>query len=180
MLSHKLTYSPFRDETEQCRTAITHIMKNMNTRYHLTLSFTYGVNERKSNELLNLLLKFINRSILKKRYNDGNQFIDGMVIREKTFAKENFHYHILVSDKQKRLPDTESMKKLIEKKIDLVNRRFDPANQISAFLLQEYYRESLEDYLTKVFNKTSISLVEKINSFQPLDHNGANFTLLRS
>ncbi|WP_404298053.1 hypothetical protein [Halomonas sp.] len=179
MPSYKLTYSPYRDEEEQYRTAIKHTMKNMDTRYHLTLSFEYGMNERMSNELLNMLLKFINRSILKDRYNKAGQFIDGMAVREVTYAKENFHYHLLIADKYWMLPDTEKMEALIEKKIASVNKRYNSKNRISSFCLQEYYRDSLEDYLTKVFKKTSINLFDKMNSFQPLDHSGANFTLLR-
>lgn len=179
-MTYKLTYSPYREEKEQLRTGYKHMIRNMETKYHLTLSYKYGMNELVCNELLNLLLKFLNRAILKKRYNQCGNFIEGMVVREETFGKENIHYHILITDREQKMPDKERIEEIIHNKIDLANKRYGYKNRISDFLLQEYYRGELEDYLTKMFKRTSLSLEDKTNSFCPLDHSGANFTLLRA
>ncbi|MEQ5819956.1 hypothetical protein [Halomonas sp. SCS19] len=155
-------------------------LKSIKTRYHLTVSFSYGMHETKSESCLNMLMKFMNRAILKKRYGKNNQFIEGIAIKESTFGMENIHYHILIADKENKLPSKDRMEQLIEKKIRLVNGRQSSLNKITKFHLQDYYagdeNSSLEKYLTKLFEKPGKSIAEKIDCFYPLSLSGIDST----
>lgn len=182
-MGYKLTVSPYRSIEEQLRTAYQKMMREMSTRYHLTVTFKYGMNERVCNERLNELMKYLNRAILKNRYDKRGEYIKGVVVRESTYAMETVHYHIMIIDEESKLPTKERMEEIIEKKTDLINNKYGGRNQIGVLMLQEYYRNrgsdiSLEGYLTKVFDKKTLTALEKSDSIEPLGHSGAHFSLL--
>lgn len=127
----------------------------LDTKYHLTISFPLGTNEIKTKEVLNLLIKHLNRSIYKKRYDRGQSFINGFAIREPTPSMNTDHYHILMVD-DGWLPDYSRMDSLIGKQVkylhNSLNKRPIKKNFISSHLLQEYYNDGnngLENYLLK-------------------------------
>lgn len=138
------------------------------TKYHLTLSFPVGTNEIKTKELLNQLIKHLNRSIYKKRYDTGQSYIEGFAIREPTPSMNTDHYHILMVD-DGWLPDYKRMDSLISKQVEYLQsrptERVVKRNFISSHLLQEYYNKGnngLENYLLKQIDYRSNS-IQKVN-----------------
>lgn len=154
-------------------------LKTLPTRYHLTLSFKHGMSERLCVEMLNELLKRINREILKNRFNKKGEAIKGMAVREFTDSLGTVHFHILVVDKENKLPDYDKLYSLLKRKIEKLNERYEKRNKISDFDLQDYYEgdeyKSLEKYVTKIFEKTNLSLQQKRDSLCPLGYGGVSF-----
>ncbi|WP_311944598.1 hypothetical protein [Halomonas piscis] len=177
MNAHQL--SPKLDASDDARACYTRFLEEQPTRYHLTLTFTYGVHEKLCITMLNELLKQLNRSILKGRYRKHDEFIAGMAVKEPTFAKHTFHFHILISDVEMKLPDRERLTSLLEKKRESVNRMYAGRNNIDKIELQEYYEgnadRSLEKYLTKQFERAGLTFQQKMDSFCPLCHSGVSF-----
>lgn len=144
------------------------------TKYHLTISFPLGTNEIKTKEVLNLLIKHLNRSIYKKRYDRGQSFINGFAIREPTPSMNTDHYHILMVD-DGWLPDYNRMDSLINKHVkylhNSLNKRPIKKNYISSHLLQEYYNDGnngLENYLLKQIDYRPNSIQKTTDSIGTL------------
>lgn len=143
-------------------------LDSLDTKYHLTISFPLGTNEIKTKEVLNLLIKHLNRSIYKKRYDRGQSFINGFAIREPTPSMNTDHYHILMVD-DGWLPDYKRMDSLISKQVKYLQsrptERVVKRNFISSHLLQDYYNKGnngLENYLLKQIDYRSNS-IQKVN-----------------
>ena len=154
-------------------------LENQPTRYHLTLSYSFNVYERTATNLLNELLKNLNRKILKDRYNRYNQCLEGVVVMESTPQMNNFHFHVLIFDREDMLPSFERMEWIITKKIENTNKYNKPENRITKFLLQDYTKPDenghLEKYLTKNFESRSLGYEEKMNRICPLGPEGCSF-----
>ena len=161
--SLKIQSYRYKDRDEN-RSAYIELLAGLDTRYQLTLSFTKGTFETKSKELLNEFLKRVNRKIYKGRYNRGETFLRGFVVREFTYGMDTDHYHILIEDSP-YMPNTKRMEAIIDKKVAGLNKslRNDKRSNscIESAYLQDYYNEGdnkLEKYLTKVFEKQSYSI----------------------
>lgn len=145
-------------ESMSLRSAYVELLSSMDTKYHLTITFPMHTSKASCQNLLNLLLKNLNRRIYKKRYDKGQSYIQGAVIKEHTYAMDTDHYHILVVDDH-HLPDYERMKNLIEKQLQLLGNdeiHTKKKNYIAGYCLQHYYNSgsnNLEEYLTKQFEK---------------------------
>lgn len=154
-------------------------LKGLDSRFHLTVTFRHGMDERSTVTLLNDLLKRLNRAILKKRYNEHGQFIEGVAVKESTYAMDNVHYHIILCDKEGKLPYRERMEELISQKVNQVNQNSTKLNQIGKFMIQDYYEgseeSSLENYLTKLLESPWKSMQDKFDCFSPLGHNGIQY-----
>nr|WP_156889305.1 hypothetical protein [Halomonas sp. 1513] len=120
----------------------------------------------------------INRYFLKGQYNSGNKFFEGIVVRERTEAMDNYHYHIMLADGETILPDYDSLESVVNKKIQTLNKSRTYGNKINKFLLQEYYDtegSSLERYVTKAFENTSNSINDCSDAICPIQHAGVSF-----
>ncbi len=162
----------FDSKNEDLRNAYKEMLHNLPTKYHLTLTFKYSVSERKAVELLNRFLKYLNRAILKNRYELSGHSLQGVVVKENTPSMENVHFHIMISDPEGQLPEFSRMEEIVEKKVRLTNRYESKLNRINKHLLQEYYEgdenSSLEQYLTKLFERGSLSMNDKMNAICPM------------
>lgn len=157
---------------ERLRTAYREMLKQMRTRYHLTMAFKFGVHETVAVKLLNEFLLYLNRGILKNRFNAAGQSLQGFVVKENTPSMANVHFHIMIADPEDKLPDHDRMDEIIAKKILSANRTVNNLNKISKYHLQDYFegdeKSSLEQYLTKVFESVGMATDEKINAICPL------------
>lgn len=169
----------FDSKNKDLRNAYKEMLRDLPTRYHLTLTFTHSLSEHKAVKLLNKLLKYLNRAILKNRYELSGDSLQGVVVKEDTPAMETVHFHILISDSEGQLPEFSRMEEIVEKKVRLVNRCESKLNRINKRLLQEYYEgdenSNLEQYLTKIFEKGSLSMNEKMNAICPMSAEGVSF-----
>ncbi|NQV70911.1 MAG: hypothetical protein HQ498_12870 [Pseudohongiella sp.] len=154
------------------RTEYINWMASFDHRYVLTISFPNRTNHYQTRRLLNLFLKHLNRKIFKNRYRRGLSFIEGFAVREPTPTEDTDHYHILIFDEGKWLPDKERFEELIlkeaarfrEDRRDIGDRkkcRFGrKLNYIKTVDLQDYYNifESnlAERYTTKNFGRVHI------------------------
>lgn len=158
----------FDSKNEKLRNAYKEMLHSLPTRYHLTLTFKYGVSERSAVDLLSKFLTYLNKAILKKRYAKSGQSLQGVIVKENTPSMENVHFHIMISDAEGKLPELSRMREIIEKKIEAANRDIGKLNQINKHLLQNYYEgdedSSLEQYLTKIFERGSLSMNDKMNA----------------
>lgn len=161
------------------REAYIEILAGQPTRYHLTLTFKYGVNEKAATALLNTFLLYLNRAILKNRYNKGRDHLKGFVVKEATPSMDNIHFHMIISDESNMLPEPERMEEIIQKRIANANQKVAPDNRINRHLLQAYSNDDgsnkLEHYLTKNFERATLTEDQKINSICPLGHEGVIF-----
>lgn len=143
-------------DTDKLREAYTELLSSMNTKYHLTITFPMHTSLRNCEALLNRLVLNLNRAIYKKRYDKGKSFIQGVAVREHTFAMNTDHYHILLVD-DGYLPDYERMNTLIEKQLRLLGNdslHTKKKNYITRYRLQNYFNngdDRLEGYVTKQF-----------------------------
>jgi len=169
----------FDTNLDELRDQYQTMFRESSPRYHLTLTFRFGLNERVAVSLLNNFLVYVNRAILKRRYNEFGKAIKGFVIKEATPSMDNIHFHIIISDPERKLPDHARMDEIIKKKIENVNRTVKVLNQISKYLLQDYYEgddsRSLEKYLTKVIERTDLTFTEKINAICPIGADPVDF-----
>lgn len=169
----------FDSKNKDLRNAYKEMLHDLPTKYHLTLVFKYHVSERKAVELLNRFLKYLNRAILKNRYELSGQSLQGVVVKENTPSMETVHFHIMISDREGQLPDFSRMEEIVGKKVRLANRYESKLNRIEKQLLQEYYvgdeSSSLEQYLTKTFERGSLSMNEKMNAICPMSAEGVSF-----
>jgi hypothetical protein len=157
------------------RNAYKKMFRESNSRYHLTLTFKFGVNVRVAENLLNDFLVYVNRYIFKGRYKKSGQALKGFVVKEMTPSMQSCHFHIIISDPEGRLPDLDRMEEIIGKKIENVNRKETSLNQIGRHLLQNYYEGNLEQYLTKIFERTDLTNQEKMKAISPLDSASVSF-----
>ncbi|PCI54494.1 MAG: hypothetical protein COB36_10025 [Alphaproteobacteria bacterium] len=154
-------------EENRVRTEIINWLAEQPTAFHLTLSFPPNTNHTSTKELLDRFLIHLNRKIFKRRYSTGKNFIDGIVIREKTRQLNTDHYHIMIFDEGNYLPGYDRMHELVEKEVRRLQGR-KIRNYIKSFRLQEYYNDNgtdgLEKYLTKNFYSSSFSIQQAMDS----------------
>jgi hypothetical protein len=164
---------------EQLREAWIGYLSELNTKYHLTIDTNQYCDEESAGDLLNVFLKELNRAIYKGRYGKKYNSIKGFAVREHTYQKKcSFHYHILLAadsnafDDGYDLPSFDQMNELITKIVSKFRSRAKDnkpkKNYIDDFLLQDYYVDSLEDYLTKNFKNTTLSIKDAGDSICPL------------
>lgn len=169
----------FDSNNENLRSAYRKMFQSLPTRYHLTLTFKFGVNERVAVNLLNDFLKYINRAIFKMRYTMEGKSLEGFVVKESTPSMANVHFHIIILDAEGRLPDHTRMSEIIENKIRTANLTVNELNQINKYQLQNYYEgndnSSLEQYLTKIFERRGLTTIDKMNSICPMGAGRVSF-----
>ncbi|GAB3369048.1 hypothetical protein NCG89_08195 [Spongiibacter taiwanensis] len=131
-------------------------LQSIDCKYHLTITFGYGLSESKSRELLDRLIHYLNLRIYRKRYSQSRQeFLEGVAVMEDSKGMDTVHFHILFKD-QPHLPAADEFRGKVAKEIEACNRHSD--SRIQHFELQETYLSpytSLEAYLTKVFEQAS-------------------------
>lgn len=149
-------------------------------KYHLTLTFKFGVNDRVATDLLNTFIDYMNKTIFKKAYTKHAQAMKGFVVKESTPSMRNVHFHILITDPDGKLPELIKMKEIISRKIINSNRTVGEKDKISKNLIQDYYEgneaSSLEGYLTKIFERHDLTKNEKINSICALGPEPVSFS----
>ena len=174
-------------DKEQARNQIIEFLTKNPTRYHLSLSFSESTNEKMCTELLNRFVKQFNLYILKKRFAKHDQKIPGFVIKEPTRSLNTHHFHIFIFDAENKLPHFEKLEEIIKKKTKSTNKYLNADRyKIKDFYLQDYYeqvkkdnpeeeRSSLEEYLTKNFERYDMSLSEMFSTLCPLDAESISF-----
>jgi hypothetical protein len=174
---------------EQARNEFIKFLQKHPTRYHLTISFTEGTNKKLCIHLLNIFTKHLNDYILKNRFNRHNQRIAGFAIQEPTRSMNSDHFHIFIFDEEKQLPGFERLQEIIDKKVKSANRSVgNDRFKMKEGYLQDYYKQvkenkdaekesrSLEEYLTKNFERYELSLDEMLSTMCPLDAESISFS----
>jgi hypothetical protein len=151
------------------------LLKNMNTKFHFTITFRYGLSGTLVEETLNEILKQINRAILKDQYNIHGLYISGVAVKQMTREMNNPHFHILVEGKDLYLPEFKRFDEIIQKKKEFINKSSRFKNNITSCYLQDYYDGNLEQYVTRDFEDLSLSLNEKSNRIYPINLYGVKF-----
>ena len=134
---------------------------------------------KKFQHILNKFIVYLNRAVLKDRYNKKGEYLKGFAVMESTPSMDNIHFHITLSDEYGMLPSKERLEDIVERKIKAANRTADDNNRISKSQLQDYFEgsqySSLEGYLTKNFERWAISEDQKIDSVCPLGNESVSF-----
>ncbi|MCL1479708.1 MAG: hypothetical protein MH219_20395 [Marinobacter sp.] len=176
-------------EKEQARNEFIDFLQKQPTRYHLTVSFTEGTNRKMCIRLLNIFVKHLNTYILKNRFTKYDQKIAGFVVLEPTRSLNTDHFHIFIFDEDNKLCDFDRLEEIIDKKIISANRSIgNQRYKIKKSYLQNYYktvkenknekeeRRSLEEYLTKNFERYDLSINEMLSTLCPLDAESISFS----
>lgn len=127
-------------------------MQSIDVKFHLTLTFPYGTQERKSVDQLNMLLIKLNTKIFKKRYTANEEhYLKGIAVMEDSPDMDAVHFHVLIEDGP-YLPELNRFKDLLEQVLQYFvkdNKWTKYEYQLDEYELRPF--ESLEAYLTKVF-----------------------------
>lgn len=156
------------------RSAFVESFKTSNTQYHLTLQFSYGTSEAKVKKILREFITALNIRVYNDRFKNGKNHIRGYAVMEKTYAKDTFHFHILLSQNE-YYPAKTLLKTWIEKTVKHFESK-DSRNYITCFKLQRYYERGssdLEHYLTKNFEFYDSKKASQ--TIAPLGENGPEF-----
>lgn len=132
-------------------------LASFDTKHHLTLTFPKDTNEYWTRRLLNQTIRHLNRSIYKGRYRRGESYLNGFAIRERTFAMNTDHYHILIHEGT-YVPEREVLNHIMRKQVEYTKghsiKGFKKKNYLADHYLQPYINEGkdrLENYLLKQF-----------------------------
>lgn len=149
-------YRQKKQQREEIKSQCVRWLARFDTKYHLTLNFPKDTNEYWTRRLLNQSLKHLNRSIYKDRYSRGESYLEGFAVRERTFAMNTDHYHILIHDGP-FVPGALAIENRMRKQVEYTKRnsiRGLRKNHLAGYKLQPYINEGndgLENYLTKQF-----------------------------
>ena len=147
----QLVSGHYSSNNADSREKIINWLRSINTAYHLTLTFPYLETEMMCTNHLNQLLHMLNLRIFRALYSKKqSNYLEGVVVMEDTPEKDTVHFHIFIL-RQRFLPETEKMQKLVEDALAVINR--GRRKKIDKFQLDAYRLEegkSLEKYLTKV------------------------------
>lgn len=156
------------------RNAFIEQLTRLDTKYHLTLQFSFDTSELKVKSLFKEFMKNLNVRVYKDRFRKGENYIHGYVIMERTYAKQTFHMHVLLGNAG-YYPDEEYLLLWLNKQMAFT-KRVDGKNHITGFKLQNYYNlgsNDLEHYLTKNFEYLAQDMAA--STIAPLSENGAEF-----
>lgn len=147
---HQLAKARTRDE-------IIRWLKDLNTRYHLTIKFGKPIPEYQAEREANRLLSIVHEEYFRRHSPDH---LAGYCFREYQ-QRGVVHYHLLIEDhpvfKAKR-NQHKDLQRVLEDACLILGRevagdnrkeRCYPIDPFEGFLLQNYYEDRLESYLTK-------------------------------
>lgn len=159
----------FTENNIKARDVIITWLASLPVTHHLTLSFHANTNHDETKKLLDLFFKHLNRRIYKGRYNKGLSYIRGIVIRENTPGLLTDHYHILILDEDRTLPDHGRLQSLISKTVrSLKGSSYRNRNHIKAYLLQPYSDEAGENRLEAYLLKSITGILHKTSAFDQI------------
>lgn len=164
---------------DQMRSAFIEHLQSKNTKYHITITFQSNANQQEATNTLNALLKIVNHEYFNQK---RNECLTGYAFKE-TKEDKSFHFHLLIFD-HKAFYATRNISKNFETVLrDAANRIVDtyttknnqkvtyhPIHPEIGIHFQEYYQDSLEDYLMKEARKT-----HNTDFMSPLDHFGVSY-----
>ena len=152
------------------------MLNNPDNKYHLTITFRQGTSDRAAHQALNECIGRFNQRAYGRRYIKQRKRIHGFAVRERT-ANETVHFHMIIRDPYNDLELKRSFEETVESVIPAIRNPFysDTKRLIgdNGKKVQKYYNDGssgLEQYLTKNFDKHSLSLQEKIDTFGVLDY----------
>lgn len=138
---------------DEYRKQLIKFMKDFNSRYLMTITFSMNMSEEHSILFLNELIKRINRNIFKGRYKSKEDYLTGYVVREITDEMNNVHYHLVIENHE-FLPSENSLNDKLTTFIRNLRNWKPKLGFIDSCDLRSYYDNEddnggLESYLTK-------------------------------
>jgi hypothetical protein len=176
------SFQDFIYENLDTKSYYQNLFKSSYLKYHLTLDIknTYR-SENAPTDLLNAFLASLNESILRTRYLNSRQYINGFTIKES--RPQNYtRIHVFLLNKKTSLPVTSVLDRIVSKSIYHVNRETSQKTKIKNYELNQYDKEQFKINATTrkgsgaEFNLYNLSHRQIINDFSYLKYQGAKFT----
>ncbi len=106
-------------DTQDIRENAIEMLAGCNPRFHLTVVFPRYTFPKQTQDTLNAFLTELNKDIFKKYFENGESFLKGYCVREKTPQMSTVHYHMLIADSE-NFPNEERFRRIVDRKVSYI------------------------------------------------------------